>query len=77
MKFQVICWDIYYLSERLRCRLSKSIQNFNKFDFDKNFSGALVYTVGAAGIWAMHFFGSAYFDEIIIFGLGKDQIFRI
>jgi hypothetical protein len=36
-----------------------------------------VYTRGAAGIWAMHFFGSAYFDEIIIFGLSKYQIFRI
>jgi hypothetical protein len=21
-KFQVLCWDIYYFSERLRCRLS-------------------------------------------------------
>jgi hypothetical protein len=25
-KFQVICWDIYYFSERLRCRLSNEIQ---------------------------------------------------
>jgi hypothetical protein len=31
----------------------------------------------AAGIWAMHFFSSTYFDEIIIFGLSKDQTFRI
>ncbi len=32
---------------------------------------------GAAGIRAMHFFSSVYFDEIIIFGLSKDQTFRI
>jgi hypothetical protein len=32
---------------------------------------------GAAGILAMHFFSSAYFDEIRIFGLSKDQTFRI
>ncbi len=31
LKFQVICWDIYYFSERLWCRLSKKIQIFNKF----------------------------------------------
>jgi hypothetical protein len=35
-----------------------------------------VYIGGAAGIWAMHFFSSAYFDEIIIFGLSKDKTFR-
>jgi hypothetical protein len=32
---------------------------------------------GAAGIWAVHFFSSAYFGEIVIFGLSKDQTFRI
>jgi hypothetical protein len=32
---------------------------------------------GAAGIWAMHFFSSAYFGEINIFGLSKDQTIRI
>jgi hypothetical protein len=26
-----MCWDIYYFSERLRCRLSKKVQTFNKF----------------------------------------------
>jgi hypothetical protein len=34
-------------------------------------------TGGAAGIWAMHFFGHTYFDEITIFVLSKDQTFRI
>jgi hypothetical protein len=34
------------------------------------------YMRGAAGIWAMYFFSSAYFDEIIIFGLSKDQTFE-
>jgi hypothetical protein len=43
-----------------------------KLSFEKKFSGALVYTGGAAGIWAIHFFSSAYFDEIIIFGLSKE-----
>jgi hypothetical protein len=32
---------------------------------------------GAAGIWAMHFFSSTYFDENVIFVLSKDQTFRI
>jgi hypothetical protein len=31
----------------------------------------------AMRIWAMHYFISAYFDEIIIFGLSKDQTSRI
>ncbi len=30
LKFQVICWDIYYFSERLRCWLSKKPQKFTK-----------------------------------------------
>ncbi len=30
-KPQVIRWDIYYFSERIRCRLSKKVQTFNKF----------------------------------------------
>ncbi len=32
---------------------------------------------GAAGIWAMYFLSSTNFDKIIIFGLNKDQTFRI
>jgi hypothetical protein len=30
LKFQVICWDIYYFSERLWCRLSNRTQKFTK-----------------------------------------------
>ncbi len=37
----------------------------------------LVYIGVARGIWAMHFLSFAYFGEIIIFGLSKDQAFRI
>jgi hypothetical protein len=48
-----------------------------KNPFENNFSGALVYMGGAAGNWTMHFISSAYFDKIIIFGLSKDQTFRI
>ncbi len=47
------------------------------FPFEKIFGGALVYMSGAAGIWAMHIFSTTYFDEISIFGLSKDQTFRI
>jgi hypothetical protein len=47
------------------------------FPFEKKFGGALTYMGGAAEIWAMHIFSSTYFDEISIFGLGKDQTFRI
>jgi hypothetical protein len=47
------------------------------FPFEKNFGGAFAYMRGAAGIWAMHIFSTTYFDEISIFGLSKDQIFRI
>ncbi len=32
---------------------------------------------GATGFWAMHIFSSTDFEEIIIFGLSKDQTFRI
>ncbi len=31
LKFQVICWDIYYFSERLWCQLSKILHSFKKF----------------------------------------------
>ncbi len=47
------------------------------FSFEKNFGGGSLCTRGAAGICAMHIFSSTYFDEIIIFGLSKDQTFRI
>jgi hypothetical protein len=47
------------------------------FTFEKNFGGGSLCTGGAAGIWAMHIFSSTYFGEISIFGLSKDQTFRI
>jgi hypothetical protein len=47
------------------------------FHFEKNFGGESLCTRVAAGIWAMHIFSSTYFDEISIFGLSKDQAFRI
>ncbi len=77
LKFQVICWDIYYFSERLWCRLPKKLQIFNKFLHWKNFSGGSWCTRRAAGIWAVDVFSTTYFDEIIIFELSKDQTFRI
>jgi hypothetical protein len=33
LKFQVIYWDIYYFSERLRCRLSKKHKITNELQF--------------------------------------------
>ncbi len=47
------------------------------FPLKKKFGGALTFMRGAAEIWAMHIFSSTYFDEISIFGLSKDQTFRI
>jgi hypothetical protein len=47
------------------------------FHFEKKFGGGSLCTRGAAGIWAMQIFSSTYFDEISIFGLSKDQTFRI
>ncbi len=47
------------------------------FPFEKNFGGAFAYMRGAAGFRAMHIFSTTYFNEISIFGLGKDQTFRI
>ncbi len=52
--------------------------NFQWFTtLKKKFGGGSLCTRGAAGIWAMHIFSSTYFDEISIFGLRKDQTFRI
>jgi hypothetical protein len=45
--------------------------------FEKNFSVVLECMGGVAGIWDIHFFSSPYLDEIIIFGLSKNQTFRI
>jgi hypothetical protein len=53
---------------------SKLSMNYN---FEKKIGGALAYMRGAEGIWAMHIFSTTYFDEICIFGLSKDQTFRI
>jgi hypothetical protein len=39
LKFQLICWNIYYFSERLRCRLSNDHQKFNKSALCKKISG--------------------------------------
>jgi hypothetical protein len=47
------------------------------YKFEKIAGGALVYKGGAAGILAMIFLSSTYFDEISIFELSKDQTFRI
>ncbi len=61
----------------------KNIQNFNKFDFEKYFSGALVYTGGAAGIWAMHFLVPLilmkllFLDSVSIKFLESDPLSRI
>jgi hypothetical protein len=44
--------------------------------FEKSCCVELVNMGGAAGIWTMHFFSTTYFDEIIIFGLSKNQTFR-
>ncbi len=77
--FQGICWDIYYFSERLRCRLSKKLQTFNELQLWKKkklVEGRCVREV-PRGFRAMHIFSSTYFDEISIFGLSKDQTFRI
>jgi hypothetical protein len=43
------------------------------FPFEKKFGEPLAYTGGVAGIWAMHIFGSTYFDKISIFGLPKEK----
>ncbi len=76
LKFQVICWDIYYFSERFRCRLSKNIQTFNKFLVWKKFIWRSLCTGGVAEIWAVVFFSSTYFGEISIFGLSNDPATR-
>jgi hypothetical protein len=55
----------------------KNSKHSMNFSFEKNFGGGSLCTRGAAGICAMHIFSSTYFDEIIIFGLSKDQTFRI
>ncbi len=47
------------------------------FPFEKNYGEGSLCTRGAVGIWAMHIFRTTYFDEISIFGLSKDQTFRI
>jgi hypothetical protein len=47
------------------------------FPFEKIFGEAFAYMRGAAGIRAMHIFSTTYFDKISIFGLRKDQAFRI
>ncbi len=47
------------------------------YNFEKKNGGGSLCTGGAAGIWAMHIFSPTCFDEISIFGLSKDQTFRI
>jgi hypothetical protein len=47
------------------------------FGFEKKISGGSFCTGGAAGIWAVVFFGTTYFGEINIFGLSKGQTCRI
>jgi hypothetical protein len=47
------------------------------FAFEKFFSGVSLCMGDDAGIRAMHIFSSTYFNDISIFGLSKDQSFRI
>ncbi len=47
------------------------------FWFKKKFSGGSLCTGDIAGIWAMDLFITTYFGENMIFGLSKDQTFRI
>ncbi len=73
----VICWDIYYFSERLRCRLSKKISKLLiNFWFETNFYGGSLCTGGVAGTRAVVNLSSTDYGEIIIFGLSKDQTIR-
>ncbi len=77
LKFQVICWDVYYFSERIRCRLQKT-PNFQWIlPLKKKFSGGSLCTRGVAGNWAVDLFSTTYFGEIIIFVVSKDQTFRV
>ncbi len=47
------------------------------YSFGKKNSGGSLCTGGVAGIRAVVIFSSTYFGEISIFGLSKDQTFRI
>jgi hypothetical protein len=49
----------------------------SNFGFEKKFSGGSLCTGGAARIWPVVLFGTPYFGEINVFGLSKDQTFRI
>ncbi len=52
--------------------------NFQEIlDLKKKISGRSLCTGGAAGIWPVVYFGTTYFGEINVFGLSKDQTFRI
>jgi hypothetical protein len=55
----------------------KNLTLSRNFGFEKKISAGSLFTGGAAGIWAVVFFGNTYFGEINIFGLSKDQTFRI
>ncbi len=77
-KFQVICWDIYYFSERLRCRLSnKKTQNYQWITALKKKCAELVNMGGAAGEWLITEEFSIDLDEMDIFVLSKNQTFTI
>jgi hypothetical protein len=76
LKFQVICWDIYFLKGYDAGFPKKCKFSINSC-FGKKFSGGSLCTRGTAGIWAVDLFSTTYFDEIIIFELSKDQTFRI
>jgi hypothetical protein len=47
------------------------------FPFEKKIGGGSLCKIGVAGIWAVFFFGTTYFGEINIFGLSKNQTFRV
>ncbi len=55
----------------------KKIKLSRNFGFEKKISVGSLCTGGTAGIWAMDLFSTTYFGENIIFGLSKDQTFRI
>jgi hypothetical protein len=55
----------------------KNFKLSRNFGFEKKISGGSLCT-GTAGFWPVVFFGTTtYFGEINIFGLSKDQTFRI
>ncbi len=76
LKFQVICWDIYYFSETLQCRLSNKHKTTNEIQLWKKYLW-MISKYGAAGEWLITDEFSTDLNEMGIFVLSKDQTFRI